>query len=225
MRLGQQAQVLTLDEVGALDVRIGHAFADAANALINTAGIARTHITAIGSHGQTLRHRPHGDAPFSLQLGDANVMAERTGVQVIADFRRRDVAAGGNGAPLVPAFHAAVLHNAQEDRVVLNLGGIANVTLMPAQGTVRGFDTGPANGLMYAWCLGHCGQSYDAGGAVAGGGRGYAALLARLLAEPCFAAPPPKSTGRDHFHLAWVEASLAGHEAPADVQALSLIHI
>jgi anhydro-N-acetylmuramic acid kinase len=222
VQLGQQAHALTLDDVGMLDVRIGHAFAEAANALIHSAGIARAHITAIGSHGQTLRHRPHGDAPFTLQLGDANVIAERTGVQVIADFRRRDVAAGGHGAPLVPAFHAAVLHSAQEDRAVLNLGGIANVTLLPAQGTVRGFDTGPANGLMDAWCLRHCGHAYDAGGAFAAGGRVDAALLARLLAEPWFAAPPPKSTGRDHFHLAWVEAALAGHEAPADVQATLL---
>ncbi|MFN3703553.1 anhydro-N-acetylmuramic acid kinase [Thermomonas sp.] len=220
--LGQQAAALTLDEVGELDVRIGHAFAAAAMAAIRDAGLAPRAITAIGSHGQTLRHRPQGDAPFTLQLGDAHVIAERCGVPVVADFRRRDVAAGGHGAPLVPAFHAAVLRAPHEDRAVLNLGGIANLTLLPARGDVRGFDTGPANGLMDAWCLRHTGNHYDAGGALARQGRVDAALLARLLAEPWFAAPPPKSTGRDQFHLGWVEAALAGNESTADVQATLL---
>lgn len=220
--LGQQAAALTLDEVGELDVRIGHAFAAAAMAAIRDAGLAPRAITAIGSHGQTLRHRPQGDAPFTLQLGDAHVIAERCGVPVVADFRRRDVAAGGHGAPLVPAFHAAVLGDPHEDRAVLNLGGIANLTLLPARGDVRGFDTGPANGLMDAWCLRHTGNHYDAGGALARQGRVDAALLARLLAEPWFAAPPPKSTGRDQFHLGWVEAALAGNESTADVQATLL---
>lgn len=220
--LGQHARALTLDEIGELDVRIGHAFAAAAQAAIRDSGHAPRDIAAIGSHGQTLRHRPHGDAPFTLQLGDANCIAERCGAAVVADFRRRDVAAGGHGAPLVPAFHAATLHAPDEDRAVLNLGGIANLTLLPAQGTVRGFDTGPANGLMDAWCQRHAGQPFDAGGAFAAQGRVDAALLARLLAEPWFAAPPPKSTGRDQFHLDWVEAALAGNEAPADVQATLL---
>lgn len=220
--LGQQAQALTLDEVGELDVRIGHAFAAAALATLRDAGLTARDITAIGSHGQTLRHHPHGDAPFTLQLGDAHVMAERCGIPVVADFRRRDVAAGGHGAPLVPAFHAATLHAPDEDRAVLNLGGIANLTLLPARGTVRGFDTGPANGLMDAWCQRHTGTAYDAGGTFAAQGRVDGPLLARLLAEPWFAAPPPKSTGRDRFHLDWVEAALAGNEAPADVQATLL---
>ncbi len=220
--LGQQAQALTLDEVGELDVRIGHAFAAAALATLRDAGLTARDITAIGSHGQTLRHHPHGDAPFTLQLGDAHVIAERCGIPVVADFRRRDVAAGGHGAPLVPAFHAATLHAPDEDRAVLNLGGIANLTLLPARGTVRGFDTGPANGLMDAWCQRHTGTAYDAGGTFAAQGRVDGPLLARLLAEPWFAAPPPKSTGRDRFHLDWVEAALAGNEAPADVQATLL---
>lgn len=220
--LGQQAQALTLDAVGELDVRIGRAFADAANACIAAAGIDRTAIAAIGSHGQTLRHRPQGEAPFTLQLGDAHVIAERCGLPVVADFRRRDVAAGGHGAPLVPAFHAAVLHAEDEDRAVLNLGGIANLTLLPAHGDVRGFDTGPANGLMDAWCLRHTGQPFDAGGRFAAQGHVDPALLARLLAEPWFALAPPKSTGRDQFHLDWVEAALAGGESPADVQATLL---
>ena len=220
--LGQQAQALTLDEVGELDVRIGHAFAAAALATLRDAGLAARDVGAIGSHGQTLRHHPYGDAPFTLQLGDAHVIAERCGIPVVADFRRRDVAAGGHGAPLVPAFHAATLHDAGENRAVLNLGGIANLTLLPARGTVRGFDTGPANGLMDAWCQRHTGAAYDAGGAFAAQGRVDGPLLARLLAEPWFAAPPPKSTGRDRFHLDWVEAALTGDEAPADVQATLL---
>ena len=220
--LGQQAQALTLDEVGELDVRIGHAFAAAALATLRDAGLAARDVGAIGSHGQTLRHHPYGDAPFTLQLGDAHVIAERCGIPVVADFRRRDVAAGGHGAPLVPAFHAATLHDPGEDRAVLNLGGIANLPLLPARGTVRGFDTGPANGLMDAWCQRHTGTAYDAGGAFAARGHVDGPLLARLLAEPWFAAPPPKSTGRDRFHLDWVEAALAGTEAPADVQATLL---
>ncbi|WP_028839464.1 anhydro-N-acetylmuramic acid kinase [Thermomonas fusca] len=220
--LGQQAQALTLDEVGELDVRIGHAFAAAALATLREAGLSARDVAAIGSHGQTLRHHPHGDAPFTLQLGDAHVIAERCGIPVVADFRRRDVAAGGHGAPLVPAFHAATLHAPGEDRAVLNLGGIANLTLLPARGTVRGFDTGPANGLMDAWCQRHTGMAYDADGGFAAQGRVDGPLLARLMAEPWFAAAPPKSTGRDRFHLDWVDAALAGIEAPADVQATLL---
>ncbi len=222
VELGQRAATLTLDDVGELDVRIGRAFAQAANAAIEEAGIDRGLIGAIGSHGQTLRHRAHGDLPFTLQLGDPSTIAERCGLRVVADFRRRDVAAGGHGAPLVPAFHAATLHSDAEDRAALNLGGIANFTLLPTRGAVRGFDTGPANGLMDAWCLRHVGKAYDADGTFATQGRIDAALLARLLDEPWFALPPPKSTGRDQFHLGWVESKLRGDEAPADVQATLL---
>ena len=222
VELGQRAATLTLDEVGELDVRIARAFAQAANAAIDEAGIARSTIAAIGSHGQTLRHRAHGEVPFSLQLGDPSTIAERCGLPVVADFRRRDVAAGGHGAPLVPAFHAATLRSAAEDRAVLNLGGIANFTLLPAHGDVRGFDTGPANGLMDAWCLRHLGTAYDAGGAFAAQGRIDEGLLARLLDEPWFALPPPKSTGRDQFHLGWVESKLRGDEPAVDVQATLL---
>ena len=222
VELGQRTAMLTLDEVGELDVRIGRAFAQAAKAAIEASGVATADIAAIGSHGQTLRHRAHGEIPFTLQLGDPSTIAERCGLRVVADFRRRDVAAGGHGAPLVPAFHAATLHSDAEDRAALNLGGIANFTLLPANGAVRGFDTGPANGLMDAWCLRHSGQAYDTGGGFAAQGRIDEALLARLLDEPWFALPPPKSTGRDQFHLAWMESKLRGDEAPADVQATLL---
>ena len=222
VELGQHAATLTLDEVGELDVRVGRAFAQASRAAMEAAGVDADALEAIGSHGQTLRHRPHGEVPFTLQLGDPATIAERCGVRVVAEFRRRDVAAGGHGAPLVPAFHAATLHSPAEDRAVLNLGGIANVTLLPRQGDVRGFDTGPANGLMDAWCLRHTGQPFDDGGAFARQGRIDQALLARLLEEPWFTRSPPKSTGRDQFHLAWVESKLGGDETPANVQATLL---
>ena len=220
--LGQGGELRSLDELGRLDVQVAQAFADAALALLEDAGIAPSAVAAIGSHGQTLRHRPHGDAPFTLQVGDGSVIAERTGIATVCDFRRRDVAAGGHGAPLVPAFHAALLHSDDEDRAVLNLGGIGNYTLLPRQGAVRGFDTGPANALLDAWCLRHTGQAFDADGAFAASGRVDEALLARLLDEAWFALPPPKSTGREQFRLEWVQAQLHGGESPADVQATLL---
>jgi anhydro-N-acetylmuramic acid kinase len=154
-----------------------------------------------------------------MQIGDANRIAERTGICTVGDLRRRDVAAGGHGAPLLPALHAAMLGDAGEARAVLNLGGIANLTLLPTGGgAVRGFDTGPANALLDAWCERHLGHGYDAGGAWAGAGALDEALLARLLDEPWFAQPPPKSSGREQFHLGWVESRLRGGESAVDVQ-------
>jgi anhydro-N-acetylmuramic acid kinase len=220
LRVSQSDAQLSLDELGRLDTRLGETFAAAANALIDASGVDRARIAAIGSHGQTLRHAPAGPAPFTLQVGDAHVIAERTGLTTVADFRRRDVAAGGQGAPLVPAFHAAMLASDGESRAVLNLGGIANLTLLPVGGPVRGFDTGPANGLMDAWCLRERGERFDRNGEFARTGRVQPALLARLLGEPWLALPPPKSTGRDQFHLDWLQQHLAGTAfAPADVQA------
>jgi len=216
--LSQAASRITLDDTGRLDTRIGQAFAGAARQALGDAGIAPTDVRAVGSHGQTLRHDPRGAAPFTLQLGDPNVIAEQLGITTVADFRRRDVAAGGQGAPLMPAFHAAVLADAGEDRAVLNLGGIANLTLLPLAGEVRGFDTGPANGLMDAWCLRHRGEPFDRDAAFASAGRVDETLLRALAADPWFALPPPKSTGRDQFHLDWAAAHL-GAQAPADVQA------
>lgn len=228
LAIGQGGALDSLDEYGSLDVRIGEAFAAAALALLDGAGIAPGQVRALGSHGQTLRHRPHGAAkdgrhPFTLQLGDGHVIAERTGITTVADFRRRDVAAGGHGAPLLPALHAALLADPAEDRAVLNLGGIANLTLLPAGGDapVRGFDTGPANALLDAWCQRHNGRAFDAGGAFAAQGRVDPALLARLLDEPWFAQPPPKSSGREQFHLGWLAPRLRD-EPPADVQATLL---
>jgi anhydro-N-acetylmuramic acid kinase len=212
---------VALDELGALDVEIGHAFAHAARTLLLQAGVDATRVRAIGSHGQTVRHRPRQDVPFTLQLGDPNVIAEGTGIATVADFRRRDVAAGGEGAPLVPAFHAAVLASDREARVVLNLGGIANVTLLPPRGDVAGFDTGPANALLDGWTQRHRGAAHDAGGAWAATGRCDHVLLDRLLADHYFARRPPKSTGREEFSLTWLDLALHAHRGleAADVAA------
>ncbi len=228
--LGQGGDCSSLDELGTLDVRIATAFADAALQLLDAAGVAATQVRALGSHGQTVRHRPGAvafgrPAPFTLQIGDGNVIAERSGVTTVADFRRRDVAAGGHGAPLLPALHAALLRAPDESRATLNLGGIANLTLLPPRNSslpVRGFDTGPANALLDAWCERHLGTAFDADGAFAASGQVDDALLARLLAEPWFALPPPKSSGREQFHLDWVATQLRGGEAARDVQATLL---
>lgn len=217
--LGQGGALASLDALGELDVCVGEAFAQAATALLRAARVDAAQVRAIGSHGQTIRHRPYAAHPFTLQIGDPHVIAERTGITTVADFRRRDVAAGGHGAPLLPALHAALLHDTSEHRAILNLGGIANLTLLPREGDVRGFDTGPANALLDAWCERHSGQRFDAGGAWAASGAIDAPLLQRLLDDPWFRAPPPKSTGREHFHLPWLERRLLGDEPAVDVQA------
>ena len=223
LAVSQAAVCIDLDRVGRLDHRIGAAFAQAARDLLEESGVSAHDVAGLGSHGQTLRHAPFGDAPFTWQLGDPNVIAERTSITTVADFRRRDVAAGGQGAPLMPAFHAAMLTASDEDVAVLNLGGIANLTLLPRTGEVIGFDTGPANGLMDAWMLEHHGVGFDADGRFAVSGRIDDALLDALLAEPYFALPPPKSTGRDLFQLEWLRERLAGRQlVAADVQATLL---
>jgi anhydro-N-acetylmuramic acid kinase len=195
-------------------------YARAVEALDLAAHGGRAAVRAIGCHGQTIRHRP--DLGYTVQIGNAALLAELTGLTVVADFRSRDLAAGGQGAPLVPAFHAAVFASRAEDRAVLNLGGIANVTWLPAAGPVSGFDTGPGNCLLDGWAERHLGVPYDERGEWAAGGNANAALLSRLLAEPYFAEPPPKSTGRDLFNAAWLAAKLAGGENPRDVQATLL---
>jgi anhydro-N-acetylmuramic acid kinase len=223
LAVAQGEAALDLDAWGRLDVEIGYQFAAAARGLLALSGTATTAVRAIGSHGQTLRHRPAGDYPFTLQLGDPSVIAERCRIDVVADFSRADVAAGGQGAPLLPALHAMLLRAPGRTRAVLNLGGIANITVLAADGGVRGFDTGPANGLLDAWCQRHRGEPFDRDGAFAGSGKILPELLEALLADPYFALPPPKSTGREYFHLDW----LAAHAPiatlpPADVQATLL---
>lgn len=221
-RAAERAEATGLYELGELDTAVGVQLALAAAALLQSAGLAPAAVRAIGSHGQTILHRPSGENPFTLQIGDPNIIAERLGIDVIADFRRRDVAAGGEGAPLMPAFHAAAFAASGQRRAVVNIGGMANVTLLDSDGSVIGFDTGPGNCLLDAWARRHQGRSYDADGRWAASGRVQPGLLARLLADPYFARPAPKSTGRETFSDAWLESALAaepGSLGAADVQA------
>ncbi|MGQ0658367.1 MAG: anhydro-N-acetylmuramic acid kinase [Chromatiales bacterium] len=215
---------LPLAEFARLDTEVGRAFASAALQLLSHSGTAPGRVAAIGSHGQTLLHRPAADTPFTVQIGDPNVIAAMTGITTVADFRRADLALGGQGAPLAPAFHAHLFTHPSHHRAVVNIGGIANITLLPAgsSGAVTGFDTGPGNALLDEWAELHLGQRYDASGGWAGSGKPNATLLARLCADPYFSQPPPKSTGQEHFNLRWLNERVVDLEprpAPVDVQA------
>lgn len=188
-------------------------YAQAVNALLAESRLTPADISAIGCHGQTIRHNPQtdGDIGYTIQLGNHALLAELTNITVVGDFRTRDIAAGGQGAPLVPAFHLAVFGDSQTTRTIVNIGGIANVSYLPAgadQQDVLGFDTGPGNMLIDYWVKKHLGLDYDAGGAWCASGEIIPNLLTRLLAEPYFALKPPKSTGRDLFHAAWLEQHL-----------------
>ena len=240
LAVSQQQEALSLRAVGQLDTALGRLFAHAANELLRVYDVDRRSVRAIGSHGQTILHAPNISEGFTMQLADPNIIAERTGIDVVADFRRRDVAAGGQGAPLVPGFHAAMLNQQRQrpshatgnqepgnqavpnqavpNQVVVNLGGIANITILRAKYPITGFDTGPANALLDAWCQRHTGQPMDRDAAFARSGVLDRTLLARMLDTDYLRMPPPKSTGRDHFHLGWLEQHLVGNEDPADVQ-------
>jgi anhydro-N-acetylmuramic acid kinase len=203
-------------------------YAQVVAGLLYTAELESSDITAIGAHGQTVRHCPSGSTAdgggYTIQLNNPALLAERTGIDVVADLRSRDVAAGGQGAPLVPVFHKAVFGQAGENIAVLNIGGIANVSLLHADGSVQGFDTGPGNVLMDAWAMEHTGMPYDAYGAWAATGHVSKPLLDMALREAYFKKPIPKSTGRDLFHWAWLQERLAtdmsfASAGPADVQA------
>lgn len=219
LALARADVAVALDELGHLDVEIGACFADAATALLREAGIAPEAVVAIGSHGQTICHRPGGESPFTLQIGDPTLIAERTGIATVADFRRADLAAGGQGAPLLPALHAAVFAEPRMPRAILNLGGIANLTLLRPGSDVIGFDSGPANCLLDAWAARHLGRARDEAGAWAASGHCNGALLQACLADPYFSAPAPKSTGREYFNLDWLDARVPNGVAPVDVQA------
>jgi anhydro-N-acetylmuramic acid kinase len=174
-------------------------------------------VKAIGCHGQTIRHCPeHG---YTLQIGNAALLAELTGIAVVSDFRSRDIAAGGQGAPLVPAFHDKVMRHPGIHRVIVNIGGISNLTNLPSRAASSGFDCGPGNLLMDAWCTQHTGKPYDDNGAWAASGKALPALLKLMLDEPYFTLPPPKSTGRDLFNMTWLQHKLNGQERAEDVQA------
>ncbi|HWP18458.1 MAG TPA: anhydro-N-acetylmuramic acid kinase [Burkholderiaceae bacterium] len=198
-------------------------YAEVVHDLLQAAGLRADEVAAIGAHGQTVRHRPgeFDGTGYTLQLLQPSLLAELTGIAVVCDFRSRDVAAGGHGAPLAPGFHRGVFARPDREVAVLNLGGIANLTLLAPDRPALGFDCGPGNVLMDLWCERHLGRPYDAGGAWAATGRVVPDLLALLQAEPWLDLPPPKSTGRDLFHPGWLDARLAAHPAlaPQDVQA------
>ncbi len=212
-----------LELAAAAAIAVAQAYADVVRDLLSQAGLQREPVRAVGAHGQTVRHRPQAPGGgFSLQLLNGAVLAERCGIDVVCDLRSRDLAAGGQGAPLVPAFHADRFAAAGEARAVLNLGGIANLTLLHGDGRVSGFDTGPASVLLDAWVAEHRGAPYDDEGRWAASGQVDAVLLQRLLSDPYFQRPPPKSTGRDLFQASWLKTHLAAlgrMVGPADVQA------
>ena len=214
-----------LAELGRLDIELGRCFAEAAIKTLAAAGVVAQEIEAIGSHGQTVFHQPNSAAPFSLQLGDPNTIAERTGITTIADFRRRDMAAGGQGAPLAPLLHQHCCASQNKNRAIVNIGGIANITLLLANGARVAFDTGPGNVLMDHWVARHKSTHFDKNGEWAKGGSVDTALLAELMSEPYLALAAPKSTGRELFNGAWLEqrlASLKQRPSPQDIQATLL---
>ena len=219
--LRQLARRDTIDikTLGGADVELGAQFAEAAQTLIADAGKTARDIVAIGSHGQTIHHAPTADNPFTLQIGDPNVIAEQTGITTVADFRRRDIAAGGQGAPLAPAFHATAFQAPGIERMIVNIGGIANITRLPAQAdqAVTGFDCGPGNTLMDTWAMEHLNTPMDRDGAWAAGGKIVEELLCRWLRDPYFQALPPKTTGPEYFNRDWLR-SIVGTYAPQDIQ-------
>ena len=218
----REPEQCTIDTFGRLDNWVGESFRDAALKLISESKTDVEYIVAIGSHGQTLRHQPRVERPFTLQIGDPNIIAAGTGITTVADFRRRDVALGGEGAPLLPPFHHWLFSNKKINRVVLNIGGIANVTILPAgRDCVMGFDTGPGNTLLDAWIQASKGKKFDEDGNWASSGKISSQLLALLLRDPYFAEPPPKSTGFEYFNLMWLRQALSdtGDADEADVQA------
>jgi anhydro-N-acetylmuramic acid kinase len=200
---------------------LAHLYAETVSALLD--GIAPDTVRAIGCHGQTLRHRPADG--YTLQIGNAALLAELTTIMVVADFRSRDIAAGGQGAPLVPAFHAQALRHPEIHRVIANIGGIANITDLPVGGAVRGWDTGPGNMLLDAWIKRHRGAHFDRDGAWAASGIIHTGLLDALTKHAYLQLPPPKSAGREQFNLDWLDTTLNSLKhpiSPADIQATLL---
>ncbi|HLF66328.1 MAG TPA: anhydro-N-acetylmuramic acid kinase [Gammaproteobacteria bacterium] len=218
-----QHQLHDLHQVCRLDIELGLVFADAVNTLLEKSKHSPQEIAAIGSHGQTLRHSPHQPYPYTLQIGDPHVLAVNTDISVVADFRRRDVALGGQGAPLAPLFHQAFMYSPHENRAIVNIGGFANATLLPIDLAIpiQGFDTGPGNVLIDGWVMDHFNQAYDKDGQLARQGEINQDLLSTLLADSFFQKRPPKSTGRDDFNSKWLKSRLApcAHLSTYDVLA------
>jgi anhydro-N-acetylmuramic acid kinase len=213
-------EIRSVDDVPQLHKSVGECFRDAVVELLQKAGVDPSPVTAIGSHGQTVRHEPNADEPFSLQIGDGAIIATGTGITTVNDFRTADIELGGQGAPLAPAFHDWLFRLTRSLRVVLNVGGIANVTILPADDAdTTGFDTGPGNTLMDAWTRQHLGEPFDRDGAWATEGAIDFDLLERLLADNYFSRPPPKSTGFEYFNLDWLRSFGVDHLEAADVQA------
>ncbi|MFV2060110.1 MAG: anhydro-N-acetylmuramic acid kinase [Gammaproteobacteria bacterium] len=210
-----------------LDYQLGHLFSDAVKNLLKKVSIDKNKIIAIGSHGQTVRHYPDSEFPSTLQIGDANIIVEQTGITTVCDFRKADIAAHGQGAPLAPAFHQFKFQDNKMNRVVLNVGGIANITYLPSTNSnsdsICGFDTGPGNGLMDEWIQKHKQMAYDKNGEWAQTGVINKKLLTLFLSDPYFSKPHPKSTGRDYFNLSWIESLLSKYISdeklkPEDIQ-------
>ena len=216
------ATQLTWQQLGTLDIELGEAFAAAALQLLERNSLIATDIAAIGHHGQTVHHAPLAQRPFTIQLGDPNTVAARTGIATVADLRRYDMAVGGQGAPMVPAFHDWLLRHATERRVIVNIGGIANITTLLPGEPILGLDTGPGNTLLDYWTATHRGERFDAGGNWSAQGEVSQSLLDALMLEPWFALSGPKSTGREQFHRNWLETrggSALRKTKPVDVQA------
>ena len=211
-----------LHRAATISNQLSQIYANAVNGLLENSGLASENIVAIGCHGQTIRHCPEPENRYTIQLVNPALLTELTGISVVADFRSRDIAAGGQGAPLVPAFHQAIFNSSHCHRVIVNIGGIAYITSLEPGKAVTGFDCGPGNLLMDAWCHRHTGKVYDKEGAWAATGQAIPVLLEELLALQFLALPPPKSTGRDLFNLSWLENNLVGNEVPQDVQATLL---
>lgn len=219
-RLIAAPEHFVLDQMGELDRKLGQLYAEAVNALLQQTQTPAGAITAIGSHGQTVRHRPDASPPFSLQLGDAATIATTCGITTVSSFRQADIALGGQGAPLAPAFHAWAFSSEDRARVIVNLGGIANITLLQPGQAVIGFDTGPGNTLLDIWIREHRNQPYDANGDWAAGAAADKALLSQMLQDPYFARSAPKSTGREYFNRDWLRQFAAISELdPQQVQA------
>jgi len=211
-----------LNRAAILSNQLSRLYARATEGLLESAGVAPQQIVAIGCHGQTVRHCPEVEKNYTIQLVNGALLAELTQITVVADFRSRDIAAGGQGAPLVPAFHEAIFKHSERHRVIVNIGGIANITNLDPYHPIIGFDCGPGNLLMDAWCLRHTGKTYDSNGQWAATGRIIPALLQAFLSDDFFLRKPPKSTGRDLFNAQWLERKLLGNEVPEDVQATLL---
>lgn len=210
-----QSESVNFQLLGSTDALLGDFFSKAVLQFLSSNNVDHRQVMAIGSHGQTIHHQPSGDTPFTLQIGDANRLAEKTGIPVVADFRRKDMAAGGQGAPLVPAFHADCFQDEKQNRAIINIGGIANITFLPSGHTQHplGFDSGPGNTLMNQFCQAFYNQPYDHDALIASSGTVNSELLAAMLNDDYFQQAPPKSTGPEHFSFSWLDSHRTKHPA------------